>query len=209
MTVQSLINEIARKIVGSADNVDTDFTNIALDGIKSALRRIPRFARVNAVTQSTTKSLVVSAQSIDISDLTDFVEMKVMYYIDSNKRKRIESKERDDFIDIYSTSSSGKPQYYSNKDDETIEFDCPNDETRTLYLEYYGETSSITTSSSISLRDDIIEILKDGALAYTWEHMEDKINADKSEARFMVGLDTLQDATARTQMPDYIIEIDS
>ncbi|RLG44247.1 MAG: hypothetical protein DRN81_04960 [Thermoproteota archaeon] len=207
MTVQNLINEIARKTIGNADNIDTDFTNIVLDSIKSALRRLPRFARVKAVIQTTTKQYTATAQSIDISDLTDFVELRTIYYIDSNLRVRVDKKVREEFLDIYTTASSGKPQYYSNLDDDTIEFDRPNDETRTLYLEYYGNTSTITTGSTVSLRDDIIEILKDGALAYVWEHLEDDGKATKSENRFILGLETLEDDTDNDETPDYIVEV--
>ncbi len=208
MTVQSLINEIARKTVGSADNVDTDFTNIALDGIKSALRRVPRFARFKALTLSTTKTLTAGDQSIDISDLTSFVEIKRIYYIDSGERYKITKRERGIFNEVYSTTNTGKPQYYSNKDDDTIEFDRKNDETRTLYIEYYGSSSSITTSSTISLRDDIIEILKDGALAYVWDHLEDDVKARSHKEDFIIGIQKLEIDSNREEQPDYITETD-
>ena len=163
-------------------------------------------ARHKAVLQTTTKSLAVNAQSIDISDLTDLVEVRRIWYIDDNERQIITRKERDRFNEIYSEDSSGEPSFYNNKDDSTIEFDIKNDEARTLYIEYFGNSSAITTSSSISLRDDIIEILKDGALAYVWDNMEDEVKSGKAEDRFVAVLSKLEDDYEREEYPDYIEE---
>ena len=208
MTVQSLIDEIARKVVGSSANADTDFTNLALDGIKSALRRLPRFARTQCLIETDYTTLLEGTQELNVSSITGLVSIKEIYYVDDGERYEIKKFEGK-FKDVYSSSDSGEPAFYQLRGD-VVTFDKLADQDYTIYLVYYATPDNdITASSTLSLRNDILEVVKDGALAYVYEGMEDENKAAISQNRFIAGLTKIEEDYYRDITPEYVNEVEN
>ena len=208
MTVQSLIDEVARKVVGSSANADTDFINLALDGVKSALRRLPRFARAQCLIETDYTTLLEGTQELNISSITGLVSIKEIYYVDDGERYEIKKYEGK-FSDVYSSSDDGEPAFYQLRGD-VITFDKLADQDYTIYLVYYATPDNdITVSSTLSLRNDILEVVKDGVLAYVWDGMEDDNKSSKAENRFVAGLTKIEEDYYRDITPEYINEVEN
>ena len=205
MTVQNLIDEIARKILGNASNADTDFTNLALDAIKSALRRLPRFTRAQCLIETDYTTLLSGTQELDISSITGFVSIKEIYYVDDGERYEIKKYEGK-FSDVYSSEDDGEPAFYQLRGN-VITFDRLANQDYTIYLVYYATPDNdISASDTLSLRNDILEIIKDGALAYVWDNLEDDNKSAKAENRFISGLSKIEEDYYRDITPEYINE---
>lgn len=203
MTVQSLIDEIARKVLGRAENADDDLTNLILDGIKSALRRLPRFAKTEVLEKTTTLALSSGSNQIDISSLTDFVRISKIYYVDDGRRYPI-IKYSGKFSDVYSEENEGSPYYYELMED-TLTFDKKADDDYTIYLVYFAmPDDSITTSDTLSLRNDVLEIVKNGATAYVWEGLDNRLKANDERQIFVAGLEKLEADYYRQKVPEYV-----
>lgn len=201
MTVQELIDEITTK---TGDSDSTTESKI-LGAIKSALRRIPRQAKERSVINRTTLSLASGAQTIDISSLTDFFEEYSMWTEVDGKRRFITKVSKDKFNLEYSSNATGRPEMFriiSNAN--TIEFERKADKAYTITFEYFGNSSNVTTASTLSFRDDIIEIIKDIALTEVFEDREEDDKRSRRDQVAAAGLEKLEADFHRQEDPDFI-----
>lgn len=207
MTVQELVDEIARKALGNSSNIDSDFQNVCLDAVRSALRRIPRFAKVRSVVKTVYATLNASTQSLDIFTITDFFEERQVYHLLSGKREIIHKLDYESFNEIYSNATTGQPQFYRIVG-KTLEFDKKADKNYTIYIEYFGNDSNVALTDTLTLRDDVLEIVKDGALEYVFDHLEDNNKSTRHGQKFIAGLEKLEVDYHRQEDPDFIEVVD-
>jgi len=201
MTVQELITEIT-DVTGDSDS--TTEAKILIF-IKDALRRLPRFAKERSVINRTTLTLANDAQTVSISSLVDFFEEYSMWIEVDGKRQMIVKISKDRFNEIYSSEATGRPQFFriiSNAN--TIEFERKADQAYTVTFEYLGNSSVVTTATTLQFRDDINLILKDLTWVQVYEDREEDEKRNRALERAVSGLQQLEDAFHRQEDPDFI-----
>jgi len=201
MTVQELITEIT-DVTGDSDS--TTEAKILIF-IKDALRRIPRFAKERSIINRTTLSLAADAQNLDISTLTDFFEEYAMWIEVDGRREPIVRASKDRFNRLYSSNAVGRPQIFriiSNAN--TIEFERKADQAYTVTFEYLGNSSLVTTATTLQFRDDINLILKDLTWVGVYKDREEESKQRDAEALSIAGLAELESAFHRQEDPNFI-----
>ena len=205
MLVSALIAEITTE-TGDSDSTTQDKILVF---IKDALRVLTRFVKERSIINRTTLSLTSGAQTVDISSLVDFREEYALWIEVNGRRNPIIRTSRDTFNIIYSSNSTGRPELYriiSNAN--TIEFERKADQAYTINLEYFGETSVITTGSTLSMRDDIIKIIKDLTFTKVYKDREEENKEANSNALAVAGIDKLNVDFHRQEDPDFITSDD-
>ena len=149
LTIAQVLTEIIKEVGG--DTTDTDFADIMLVFFKSGLRNVPTFIKDRLILVEETKTLTASAQSIDLSTLTNgFIKEENVWYVGSSGQRIpiIKPVTRQYFNSIYSISGVGKPSYYVING-KTMMFDKPADVATTIGLQFFKEISNAKNSKIV------------------------------------------------------------
>lgn len=183
MLVSAVIQEIIDEAV-----LDLSTTEM-LPYMKSALRQISTILKYRGFITEGTLSVASGAQSASLSSLSSgFILERDVWYVSNGSRIEIDAPQSPAYFNsIYTTTGSGKPEYYKING-TTMIFDKPLDEAITIGIEYFKEISAIALSDTFLGDERVIQAAKHLCLArYYRLYEEDKAKSD-DEAKDGLGL---------------------
>lgn len=204
MKVEDLVLEILRK-VGEKEPEDST-KDVGLDAVKTALRAMPLHAKTRGIVKIASPiTLTTGNSSIDLSTITDFVSERFVWRLVSGSRTPINKKDPEFMHSYYTTASTGPPEFYYIHG-TTMEFGRPANQDYSIYIEYYCSSSNVTLDSTLTFDDNIIQVIKHGALEVLYDHRENDAKSEKEGKKFQAGLFRIDADFQRQEMPDHIEE---
>lgn len=175
LTIDNVLDEIIGEIGG--DTTDTAFKATMLSFMKSGIRHIPVSLRSRLFIALSTKTLAVSAYSVDLSTLSPGFqsERAVWWVTDESKRQPITlAVSNAQFNRIFAPNATGSPKVYRVYD-KTMEFDRSANIEYTIGIEYFKDVSVIVVDDTFFGDDSMLAAVKHFTkMGYYGDYEEDR-----------------------------------
>lgn len=200
MTVNDVIDEIATET--ATDRTDAEL----LVNMKSALRQIAAFLSYRGFLTEGTITLSAAAQTASLSGLSSaFVCERALWYVKDGQRIPIDPPPSAQYFhSIYTTTGSGKPQYYLIQG-TTLRVDKPADEALTIGFDYFKEISAVALGDTFLGDERVVQAAKHLCKAeYYGDYEEDEVKAARNKRDGMMILNELQGEYEDKEMSGYV-----
>lgn len=205
MLISDLVSEVIGEIGG--DSSDSALANKVFGFMRSGMRLIPTLVRSRALTAQKTFIITANLNFYDLTLLSpSFIRERDggFWYVDNNnKRVPIYRLSLDMFNQQVDQTGSTYPRYYdiSNKQ---FNIDRPVSSNLTIYVDYFTAlTNSLATSSTFTLGEDHIELVKFLTKRYYYEYQEDMQKKDSNTADAKVIMDELEARYQEDELGDF------
>jgi len=204
VTVEDLIDEMIRQVGKGGDLEDADLREVMLDGVKSALRRLPLHASDRCIRDKTSGSLTSGAQTMAVP--SGSLQILGIWILNGSERIEVFKQGLEDFNRLYRSSGAAMPSYFHVRG-SVIEFNVPADQTYSVIVERTIEIDNVTEETSLTFDSSVFEIVKDGAKSiYYFEYEEDTEKGVGKNNQFEAGLRKIEARDFRLTYPDYVEE---
>lgn len=180
-TVSDILTEIVAETVSDLSNADM------LKYFISAARQVPTLIRERAFLATDTLVITSGSNTGDLTDLSPaFVRERFVWWldVDGHRQPIVKGPSLRYFHGIFSPGEKGNPDYY-HIFAQTIEIDRLANGNLTVGFDYFAEvTAGMTTSTSMSIDEQMVEAMKFMTKAeYYEQYEEDGRKSDKAERK--------------------------
>lgn len=188
----ALVSAVLQEIIDESA-LDRTTTQM-LPYLKTALRQMNAIIKDRVFLTEGTLTVAAAAQSASLSSLSSgFTRERAVWYVKDGKRIPIhQPPSAKYFHDIYTTTGSGKPEYYLIQG-TTIKFEKPLDASVTVGIDYFKEISGIVLGDTFLGDERVIQAAKHLTKSeYYGDYEEDEAKAARNERKGMGILVQLQ-----------------